>query len=142
MRLQNFALCSTALLFATVTPLAMRAAENDPSYSGTWETENKSDELVVEQSNNSIHLKQLHGAQVLVEYTCNSMGKDCAFKEEGKNATVAVYFNGPKMVELRTRGNVVVKRRFGLKDGGKTLEVELMPIAPSGKTETILYAKQ
>jgi hypothetical protein len=45
-------------------------------------------------------------------------------------------------VELRTRGNVVVKRRFGLKDGGKTLEVELMPIAPSGKTETILYAKQ
>ncbi len=142
MRLQNVALCSTALLFVTVAPYAIRAADNDPSYSGTWEAENKSSELVVEQSANSVHLKELHGSQLLVEYTCNDRGKDCAFKEEGKNATVAVYFNGANMVELRTRGDVVVKRRFGLKDGGKTLEVDITPIAPPGKTETILYTKQ
>lgn len=35
-----------------------------------------------------------------------------------------------------------MKRRFGLKDNGKILEVEQMPITPPGKTETFLYAKQ
>ena len=142
MKPKTFALCSTALLLASAAPFSLWAADDAPSYSGTWQAADKSSELVVEQTGDSVHVKEMRGPKLLCEYTCNSMGKDCTFKQDGKKATVSVYFNGPKMVELRTHGDVVMKRRFGLTNDGKTMEVELMPIVPPGKNETVLYAKQ
>lgn len=142
MRRRDFALCSAAVLFASALPFSVSAGTDDVSYAGTWQMEDKSSEMVVEQTGDDVHVTEQRGGKILSEYTCKSNGRDCSLKEEGKKATVSVYFNGSKMIEIRTRGNVVLKRRFGLKNDGKTLEVELMPIAPPGKTETFLYAKQ
>lgn len=142
MTTRNFALCSTILVFASGIPLCLSAADEVPSYSGTWQAADKSSELVVEQTGDSVHVREQRGPKLLCEYTCNSSGKDCSFKQDGKKATVSVYFNGPKMVEVRTHGDVVIKRRFGLTNEGKNMEVELMPIVPPGKSETVLYAKQ
>ncbi len=142
MKRNDLAVYFGGLLFAAVVPVLGWAANEDPSYSGTWKTENKNLALVVEQTGDTIHVTEQRDGRTLCEYTCNSNGKDCNFKEEGKKAKVSVYFNGPKMVEIRTRGDVVMKRRFGLTNDGKTLEVESMPIVPPGRTETTLYAKQ
>ena len=142
MKRRNLAFCSTGLLFASAIPLSVWADVGTSSFSGTWQAGDKSTELVVEQTGDNVHMTEQSGGKTLFDYTCKSNGKDCSFKEEGKKATVSVYFNGPKLVEIRTFGNVVMKRRFGLKDNGKILEVEQMPITPPGKTETFLYAKQ
>jgi hypothetical protein len=142
MRRRDFAWYSAGLFFALATAVSSWAAGGEESYSGKWQSEDKSTELLVDHTGDDVHVKEQRAGKVLCEYTCKLDGKNCSFKEEGKKATVSVYFNGPKLVEIRTRGEVVLKRRFGLKNEGKILEVELMPIAPPGKTETILYAKQ
>jgi hypothetical protein len=142
MKPRVFNWCSACILFALIAPVHVLAAADDQSYSGKWQSGDRSSELIVDQTGDDVHVKEERGGKILCEYTCKLGGKNCSFKEEGKKATVSVYFNGPKLVEIRTRGEVVLKRRFGLKNDGKTMEVELMPIAPPGKTETILYAKQ
>ena len=48
-----------------------------------------------------------------------------------------MWFSGPKLVELVTKGRQVIKRRFAVAEAGDTLELEVIPIQPDGKTETI-----
>ena len=142
MRRKACALYFGTALLAAIVPLRAWTPDENSSYSGKWQAGDKSSELIVQQTGDSIHVTEQRGGKMVCDYTCNSKGTNCNFKEEGKKATVSLYFNGPKLVEIRTRGDEVMKRRFGLKDDGKTLEVEVMPIAPAGKTATILYAKQ
>jgi hypothetical protein len=46
-----------------------------------------------------------------------------------------MWFNGPKLVELETRGAQVVKRRFSITGDGDTMDLETIPIVPTGKSE-------
>jgi hypothetical protein len=52
-----------------------------------------------------------------------------------------MWFNGPKLVELETKGKEVVKRRFAVAGEGDTLEIEVIPIEPAGKTETLRFRR-
>jgi hypothetical protein len=58
---------------------------------------------------------------------------------------VSLWFNGPKLVELETRGSEVVKRRFEIISQGdganEVMEMELIPIVPSEKTQTFRYKR-
>jgi hypothetical protein len=113
-----------------------------PSLSGTWVLgKDPSVKLVVEQTPEKVHVKELKADEVRTEYTCNLDGKDCSIKEEGHSAKVALWFNGPKLVELRTRGSEVTRRRFTLASDGKSLEVELSPMSSPGKTEILAYSR-
>jgi len=69
----------------------------------------------------------------LVEFQCNTIGKECS----AKHGKVSMWFNGPKLVVMETRGSDVVKRRFEASADGGALEMEVIPIAPSGKTEKV-----
>ena len=89
-----------------------------------------------EGSADSIHVTNSSGAQTVTEFECNTMGKECAVKDAGRKSKVAMWFNGPKLVEMETRGNQVVKRRFSITGDGDTLDLETIPIAPAGKVET------
>ncbi|HXK03387.1 MAG TPA: hypothetical protein VMS37_13355 [Verrucomicrobiae bacterium] len=68
------------------------------------------------------------------EFECNIMGHDCDVKLAGKRAKVSLWFNGGMLVELETRGNEVLKRRFKAGEGD-TLQIEVIPINPGGKPE-------
>jgi hypothetical protein len=46
-----------------------------------------------------------------------------------------MWFNGTKLVELETVGNQVVKRRFTVTGDGDTMELETIPMVPSGSSE-------
>jgi hypothetical protein len=113
-----------------------------PSLSGTWVLQKDSSvKLVVEQMAEKIHVQESRAGAVVTDYTCNFDGKDCAIKEEGHSAKVALWFNGPKLVELTTRGSEVTRRRFTLAGDGKTLEVEFSPMSSPGKTEVLAYSR-
>lgn len=130
-------------IFFVMAATGIAAAQTTtPSLSGTWVlTRDSTVKLVVEQMPDKIHVKELKGDAVLTEYTCNVDGKDCSIKEEGHAAKVALWFNGPKLVELRTRGSEVTRRRFTLGGDGKSLEVELSPMSTPGKTEILAYSR-
>jgi Zn/Cd-binding protein ZinT len=114
-----------------------------PSFSGTWALDTDSSEkLMVEQAGAEIHIQETKGGQTAADYKCNLDGRECTFKENGHAGKVAFWFNGPKLVELKTNGNKVVRRRFTIAEEGKKLEIELSLVSPPGKSETLAYERQ
>ena len=89
------------------------------------------------QKSGSVKIAELKGDQKLVEFECNTVGRDCEFKDGDKNVSVSFWFNGPKLVEFQTKGSNIVKRRFTVTDGGDALEVEIIPISSGAKAETL-----
>jgi hypothetical protein len=89
----------------------------------------------------SFHVTQLDGTAKVADYPCEADGKKCAVKLAGKKGEVSMWFNGTKLVLLETQGPTVVKRRFAVLEQGDTMEMEIIPIVPGGKTETIQFKR-
>jgi len=89
----------------------------------------------------SIHVTNSKGTQTVAEFECNTVGKECAVEDAGRRSKVSMWFNGPKLVELETRGAEIVKRRFIITGDGDTMDLETIPIAPSGKVETAHFKR-
>ena len=78
---------------------------------GTWQADAGST-LVVENTNDIVKITQSQNGKKVSEIECNVTGKECEVSENGHKAKVSMWFNGPKLVELETRGSEVVKRTF------------------------------
>ena len=89
----------------------------------------------------AIHVTSSNGTQTVEEFKCNTVGKECAGKDAGRPSKVSLWFNGPKLVELETRGTQVVKRRFSISGDGDTMDLETIPIVPTGKSETVHFRR-
>jgi len=127
--------CAVALWFGATAFADDAARRFDGSWTGdangspvTWVFENKGDALKVDQ---------MKGGERLAEFECNTMGRECALKETGKKATVSMWFNGSKLVQLETKGSEIVRRRFEVNAKGDAMDVEITPISQGGKAETL-----
>jgi hypothetical protein len=125
------------------------AAADDPEVeraklAGKWELQSdssgKGPVWVIEDKRFSMHITRLVGEQKVCDFECD-LGKECKVKDSGKSVTEQIYFNGPKLVELETKGNDVVKRRFTAATTPDTLEIEVIQLVPSGKTETLVFKR-
>jgi len=108
---------------------------------GKWQQSDGNEEAksmwaLSEVTADSIHVINSSGAQTVAEFECNTIGRECAVKDAGRKSKVSMWFNGPKLVELETKGAQVVKRRFSITGDGDAMELETIPIAPAGKVET------
>lgn len=111
---------------------------------GTWTSSDSSDpkeEWKIVQEGDGLRIAHERGGKKLSEFTCKPAGEQCKYKENGRDASVMMWFNGPKLVQLETVGNDVVKRHFGVVDDGNTLVIAVIPVAPPGKTETFRYTR-
>ncbi len=90
----------------------------------------------LEHVGDGIRLTESKEGQTVSELECNTVGKECTVKDSGHKVKVSMWYNGPKLVEIETRGSEVVKRRFSVAESGDNMEMELIPITPSGKAET------
>jgi hypothetical protein len=95
----------------------------------------------LESLGGSIHVTNSNGTQTVAEIKCNTVGKECVGKDAGRPSKVSMWFNGPKLVELETRGTQVVKRRFTITGDGDTMDLETIPIVPTGKSETTHFKR-
>ena len=78
------------------------------------------------------------------EFTCGTLGKECPMQDGGYKATVAVYYNGPLLVVLKTHGrkdSLVEKQRFSLSPAGDSLVLEIMHTEPESKAERLVFTK-
>lgn len=91
---------------------------------------------------NLIRVTQLEGNNNVAEFACDTNGDPCEIKTAGKKATVSMWFNGPRLVILETKGSEVVKRRFKILPQGDVMEMEVIPIVPDGKTETFQFKRR
>jgi hypothetical protein len=125
------------------------AAADDPEIeraklAGKWELQSdssgKGPVWVIEDKRFSLHITRLVGEQKICEFECD-LGKECKVKDSGKSVTEQIYFNGPKLVELETKGNDVIKRLFTAASQPDTMQVEVIQLVPSGKTETLVFKR-
>lgn len=105
-------------------------AENSPPSSWTFST-----------VRDSMQVTEAEGGKKVTDFACGTEGKPCEVKTGGKKATVSMWFNGPSLVEMETKGSDVVKRRFKILPQGDAMEMEVIPIVPSGKTETFQFKR-
>jgi hypothetical protein len=106
---------------------------------GRWQQSDENGQTkstwALESLGGAIHVTSSNGTQTLEEFKCNTVGKECAGKDAGRPSKVSLWFNGPKLVELETRGTQVLKRRFSISGDGDTMDLETIPIVPTGKSE-------
>ena len=132
------------IALSTLLLVGIAAADDDSSRAkliGKWqqsdgEGDARSTWALQEVTADSIRVTNSSGAQTVAEFECNTVGKECAVKDGGRKSKVSMWFNGPKLVELETKGAQVVKRRFSVTGDGDAMELETIPIAPAGKVET------
>jgi len=94
-----------------------------------------------EKTGDTFQIKSSAGGSAEATYACKADGQQCTIKIAGKKSSISMWFNGPKLVQMETQGSTIVKRRFAVQATGDTMELEIMPMSPSGKTETIQYKR-
>lgn len=107
-------------------------SQDDAAKRAAWTFEFKGD---------SLHVTYSEGGHVVTDFECNTKGQECDAKVGAGRAKVSLWFNGPKLVELETKGQEIVKHRFGITGQGEQMEMEVIPIAPDGKTETLHFKR-
>lgn len=106
---------------------------------GTWELDNGSGKTawILEKTGDGLHFVYTHGAEKLADFQCSTSGHECEVQISGRACKVSLYYNGPGLEMLETRGDTVVRRRFRTASGGKEIDVETASIVPDGKPETL-----
>jgi hypothetical protein len=113
---------------------------------GAWELQAGTDTdgritWVLEAKGDTWHVSYSEGNQKPAQFECATDGRECAVKTWGHAAKVSFWFNGPKLVELETKGQEVIKRRFAIAERGDEMEVEVIPIVSSAKAETLHFKR-
>src|SRR5579862_423659 len=110
---------------------------------GTWQAQEGAGAAksvwIFDSQGDAMHITNSQGDKKIAEFACN-LGKECEVKDAGRKVKVTLYFNGPKLVVLETRGEEVVKKRFGVTETGDILELEVIPVGP-GKAETLHFTR-
>lgn len=136
----RFASCGAAVLFLAASARADDWAER-AKLDGTWQssTEGKDAGSVwtLQDKDTTMLVTETRNGEKLLEIDCNTEGKECTGKRSGKTVKVTLYYSGPGLVEIETRGSEVVRRRFDASGAGGTLRIDTTPMSPPGKAETI-----
>lgn len=114
---------------------------------GSWEEQGAVESAqasgwIFSTAQDSIRVTQLEGNNKVAEFACGTDGNLCEIRNAGKKATVAIWFNGPRLVVLETKGSEVIKRRFKIHPASDIMEMEVIPIVPDGRTETFQFKRR
>lgn len=137
----------TVILFFSFGAAALADDQGDRhKLLGSWELEGTAENTssfswTFSPARDSIRVTQLEGGNKVADFACGTAGTACEIKAAGKKATVSMWFNGPLLVEMETKGSDVVKRRFKILPQGDVMEMEVIPIVPGGKTETFQFKR-
>jgi hypothetical protein len=112
---------------------------------GKWQQQGDSPDGVtawtLQEKDTEIHVIAMHGSEKLADFECNTLGRECKSEDSGHAAKISFWFSGPSLVEMETRGSDVLKRRFSVSDQTGTMDVEVTPIVPAGRPETIHFTR-
>jgi hypothetical protein len=106
---------------------------------GTWQGDARA-VWILESQGDTFHITNSLGDKKVSEFAC-TLGKECEVKDAGRKVKVTMYFNGSTLWVIKARGEEIVKLRFGMAEGD-ALELEVIPVAPAGKAETLHLKRQ
>jgi hypothetical protein len=104
---------------------------------GNWQRQDGAAVLFIEMKGAAVHITESLGDQKVSEFECPPKGSDCEGKVEGKKASVSMYYDGPALVQLLSKGSDVTRRRLAVTGQGDMMDIEVMPIVGADKAETL-----
>lgn len=122
-----------AALGALTTPAPADEQADRASLVGSWVENGGNRGWVIENSNNGLHVTQLENSAPVADFSCATDGHDCEVKISGHKAKVSMYYNGAALVQLETKGDQIVKRRFSAT--GNSMKVQITPMTGKVTTE-------
>ena len=129
---------ASSLLFSAAG-IAAGDADRD-KLNGAWESRGDAaarTSWTLWSNGDALQITQVENDRTLVDFECNTVGRECDVKESGKPMKVSMWFNGPRLVVMETRGKDVVKRRFHTTGDANEIEMEVIRIVPQGKPELL-----
>lgn len=109
---------------------------------GTWQSpEAEGETWILQTSGDNLHITRLQNNQKLMDFECNTAGRECAIKDSGRDTKVTMWYSGPKLVVMETKGSEVVKRRLDAAEGD-TMQVEVISIVPDHKPELAKFVRR
>ncbi len=141
------ALCTAACMLVSLGMISLPALAQDSAdrakLNGAWQPQGAgaaSGVWFIEETAGGMRVTNSQGEKKVAEFVCD-FAKECEAKDAGKKVKITLYFNGAKLVLMETKGDQVLKRRFGFGETADVMELELIPVAPAGKTETIHFTR-
>jgi hypothetical protein len=126
-------------------PVLLAGEETDRAkLFGSWQTPGQSDTQTtwtLAMHEDVVHISVSQANRKLSEFECAASGRECEVKIDGKTAKVSIWFNGPKLVMMETRGSEVEKLRFSTVSEGTQMDIETIPIVPGGKPEILHFTR-
>ncbi len=117
-----------------------------PNLGGKWKIDPaRSDGLegvtlsIQMKDDDTVHYLLQNQNGVTSEFDCATDGRTCDMMDSGHKAKVSLWYNGGTLVMMETRGNNVVKRKLSVT--GATLNIEVVPIVPQGRTDKLAFIR-
>jgi len=124
-----FAAFTTMAALSTLAPTCLADTQTDRDHLvGSWVQTGGNNAWVIDNCPDGLHITQLEGTSPVADFQCNTEGQACNVKIGGHKATVSMYYNGPALVQLETKGSRIVKRKFSVLPSGKAMKVEVTPM--------------
>lgn len=135
---------TTCLLIATPLLCMVALADVDEDRGklmGSWQTDQDGSSWTFTAEGQNLRVTETEGGNKVAEFVCNVDGKACDTKIAGKKVAVSMWFNGPKLVLLETKGSDVIERKFAPDSKSDGMQVEIVQMVPAGKTETVSFKR-
>jgi hypothetical protein len=89
----------------------------------------------------SVKVTETESGNKVADFVCGTNGTPCEVRISGKKASVSLWYNGAKLVELEQRGSDTLERKFAVASAPDQMEVEIVPMTPPGKSETVKFKR-
>ena len=134
-----------AIVLLTIAAAFADEAADRAKLIGTWQLQNggtpASSVWKLEDKGDDLRISLTQAEQGSSTFECNTLGRECEVKDGSRKAKISMWFSGPKLVELETKGSEVLKRRFNITGQGDSMEVEIIPVVPPGKPEVLHFKR-
>lgn len=132
----------TFAVFATLATLGLADTQSDrANLVGTWVQNGGNNKWVIENKNDALHVTQIEGTAPVADFSCATDGHDCEVKISGHKATVSMYYNGSALVQMETKGDVIIKRRFSVEPSGNSMKVKIIPMTGKAAPEDLEFER-
>jgi len=106
---------------------------------GSWVQNGGTHAWVIDTQPDGLHVTEIENYSPIADFQCNTYGQSCDVKISGHKATVSMYYNGSALVQLETKGDDIVKRRFSV--SGNSMKVEVTPMTGHVQTQELEFER-
>ena len=105
---------------------------------GTWQLESGAthESWSLESDGAILRVVRKDEGKVSLDLECKPDGSMCKGMDDGKKVQVTMYFNGAALVQIETRDQEVIRRRFEL-DGHGDLTIDQNPLNDPAKRHSL-----